>query len=113
MPKEGLNSVTSVPAFSRGPSAPKSRPMTFPKVSPTSPLYELYLWWSDSFLMPQRSPISPIILSTVLSAMRSASTARSSMAIWRRPTPSGGRPKIPATLPRSSGLVGLLGCASA
>lgn len=41
MPQGCLNSVTSVPIFCHGASAPKSRPMTFSKVSPTLPLYEL------------------------------------------------------------------------
>ena len=63
--------------------------------------------------MPHLSPISRIILSTVLSAMRSPSTARSSMATWRWPTPFGSLPKISATLARSPGLVALFGCASA
>ena len=44
LPQGCLNSVTSVPIFCHGPSAEKSRPMTFSKVSPTAPLYELYLW---------------------------------------------------------------------
>ena len=113
MPNEHLNSVTSVPIFCHGPSASKSRPSTFPKVSPASPLYELYLRRPSLRRMPQRRPISRIILSTVLSAMRTPSTARSSMATWRWPTPLGSLPKISATLPRSSGLVGAFGCASA
>lgn len=33
-----LNSVTSVPSFCHGPSAPKSLAMTFSNVLPTSPL---------------------------------------------------------------------------
>lgn len=44
LPQGCLNSVTSVPIFCHGASAEKSRPMTFSKVSPTTPLYELYLW---------------------------------------------------------------------
>lgn len=43
MPKEHLNSVTSVPIFCQGPSAAKSRLSTFPEVSPTFPLYEPWL----------------------------------------------------------------------
>ena len=63
--------------------------------------------------MPHLSPISFIILSTVLSAMRTPSTARSSIATCRWPTPLGSLPKISATLARSSGLVGAFGCAGA
>ena len=37
-PQGCLNSVTSVPIFSHGPSAAKSRPSTFSKVFPTTPL---------------------------------------------------------------------------
>jgi hypothetical protein len=54
-----------------------------------------------------------IILSTVLPAIRAPSTARSSMATCRCPTPFGSPPKISATLARSSGLVGVLGWDSA
>lgn len=102
-----------MPIFCHGPSAEKSRAMTFSKVSPTRPLYELYLRRAVSRRVAQRRPISPIILSTVLSAMRSPSTARSSMAIWRWPTPLGSLPKISATRARSPGLVGALGWDSA
>ena len=63
--------------------------------------------------MPHLRPISFIILSTVLSAMRTPSTARSSMATCRCPTPFGSLPKTSATLARSSGLVGALGWDSA
>ena len=44
LPQGRLNSVTSVPVFCHGASAEKSRPMAFSKVSPATPLYELYLW---------------------------------------------------------------------
>ncbi|WP_449133151.1 hypothetical protein [Senegalimassilia anaerobia] len=38
LPHLCLNSVTSVPGFCHGPSAEKSRPSRFSKVSPTTPL---------------------------------------------------------------------------
>lgn len=63
--------------------------------------------------MPHLSPISPVILGTVSSAMRAPSTARSSIATCRWPAPLGSLPKISATLARSSGLVGAFGRASA
>lgn len=63
--------------------------------------------------MPQRIPISRIILSTVLSATRAPSSARRHMATCLWPQPLAVREKISATAPRSSGLVGLAGCASA
>ena len=44
LPQGCLNSVTPVPVFCHGASAEKSRPMAFSKVSPATPLYELYLW---------------------------------------------------------------------
>jgi len=112
LPKESLDSVTSVPIFCQGPSAAKSRPSTFPEVSPTFPLYEPCLWWSVSRRMPHLRPISPVILGTVLSAIRAPSTARGSIATCLWPTPLGSLPKASATLVRSSGLVGAFGCAS-
>ena len=113
LPNPHLNSVTSVPIFCQGPSAAKSRPSTFPEVSPTFPLYEPCLWWPVSRRMPHLRPISSVILSAVLSAMRTPSAARSSMAACRCPTPFGSLPKISATLARSSGLAGALGWDSA
>ena len=109
----GLNSVTSVPVFSHGVAAEKSRPVTFSNASPTTPLCELYLWQLVSRRMPQRIPISRIILSTVLSATRAPSSARRHMATCRWPQPFAVREKISAAAPRSSGLVGLAGCDSA
>ena len=58
-------------------------------------------------------PISRIILSTVLRAMRAPGSARRRMATWRWPRPLAMREKISATAPRSSGRVGLAGCDSA
>ena len=59
--------------------------------------------------MPQRTPISRIILSTVLSAILSPSSARRHMATCLWPQPFAVREKISATAPRSSGLVGPAG----
>lgn len=108
-----MNSVTSVPVFSHGVAAEKSRPVTFSNVSPTTPLCELCLWQLVSRRMPQRIPILRIILSTVLSATRAPSSARRHMATCRWPQPFAVREKISAAAPRSSGLVGLAGCDSA
>lgn len=108
-----MNSATSVPIFSHGVAAEKSRPVTFSNVSPTTPLYELYLWQLVSRRMPQRISISRIILSTVLSATRALSSARRHMATCRWPQPFGACEKISATAPHSSGRVGLAGCDSA
>ena len=58
-------------------------------------------------------PISRIILSTVLQAMCTPSSARRHMATWRWPHPLAVREKISATASRSSGRVGLAGCDSA
>lgn len=63
--------------------------------------------------MPQETPISRIILSTVLSAMRAPSSARRHIAIWRWPHPFAVRLKTSTALPQSSGLVGLGGWRSA
>ena len=63
--------------------------------------------------MPHRSPISPIIFSTVLPAMRTPCSARRRIATWRWPQPFGVRENISATASRSSGLVGFSGWASA
>ena len=63
--------------------------------------------------MPHPRPISFIVLSPVLSAMRMPSTARSSIAACLWPTPLGSLPTASAILARSSGLVGAFGCASA
>ena len=41
LPRGCLDSLASVPIFRHGPPAEKSRPTAFPKVSPTTPLYEL------------------------------------------------------------------------
>ena len=62
---------------------------------------------------PHRMPISRIILSTVLSATTAPSSARRHMAICRCPQPLAVRENISAAASRSSGLVGLRGCASA
>lgn len=109
LPQGCLNPVASAPIFCHGPSAAKSRPMTLPDVSPTAPLHEPYLWQSVSRRMPQRAPISRIILSTVLSAMRAPGPARRHMATRRRPHPSAAREKISAAAPRGSGRVGPAG----
>ena len=58
-------------------------------------------------------PISRIILSTVLSAMRAPGPARRHMATRRRPHPSAAREKISADAPRGSGRAGPAGCDSA
>ena len=63
--------------------------------------------------MPQRRPISPIILSTVLSATTAPRSARRHIAIWRCPHPLGVRENISLAASHSSGLVGFFGCASA
>lgn len=113
MPPATLNSVTSVPSFCHGAPASKSLAITFSNVLPTTPLYELYLWWAVSRLIPQRIPISRIILSTVLSAITAPSSALRHIAICRCPQPLAVREKISAAASRSSARVGLGGCARA
>ena len=63
--------------------------------------------------MPQRTPISRIILSTVLLAMRAPRSARRHMAICLWPHPLAVRENISAAASQSSGLVGAFGCDSA
>lgn len=63
--------------------------------------------------MPQWIPISPMILSTTLSAIVTLSSARSHIATWRWTHPFRVCANTPATFPHSSDLIGRFGCASA
>lgn len=102
-----------MPIFRHGPSEAKSRPSTFPKASPAGPLYELYPWQSVSRRMPRLSPISHIILSAVLPAMRAPRSARRHIATRRRPHPFGVLENASLAASHGPGLVGLPGWASA
>lgn len=108
-----LNSVTSVPSLRHGSPASESLPSTFSNVLPTTPLNELYPRSEPPRRIPQRIPISRIILSTVLSAITAPRSARRHMAACLWPRPLAVREKISVTAPRSFGLVARGGCASA
>lgn len=66
LPPAALNSVTSVPSFTHGRSAAKSRSSRFGGFAPVSPWYELYLRYGFGRRMAHFNPMRRITLSTLL-----------------------------------------------
>ena len=110
LPSATLNSVTSVPSFTHGRSAVKSRFSRFSALAPVSPRYELYFRYGFGLRIRHSRPMRLMTFSTLLWLTRTPNSCTRHMRICRWPHPLGVRANISATIGSMSGRVTAAGC---